>query len=146
MPDIADVRRVSPRDVVLVGLTAFAAYLLLSQLADVGLSTIVDELAGARWAWVIVALFVAQLPLLCDAAATLAAVGLPLPFGPTAVLQSAIKFVNLTVPSAAGKIAVTMRYLERQGVARPVALTASSIDGLAGFVVQALVLVVVIPL
>ena len=51
-----------------------------------------------------------------------------------------MKFINLTVPSAAGKIALTMRYLERQGVERAVALTQGSIDGLAGFVVQALVL------
>ena len=39
-----------------------------------------------------------------------------------------------------------MRYLERQGVERAVALTQGSIDGLTGFVVQALVLIVVVPL
>jgi glycosyltransferase 2 family protein len=146
MPEVAEVRRVSLRDVLLMGLTVMAAYLLLSQLADVGISTIVDELANAAWAWVIVALVLAQLPLVCDAAATVAAVGMPLPRGPTTVLQSAIKFINLTVPSTAGKIALTMRFLERQGVARAVALTSGSIDGLAGFVVQALVLIVVVPL
>jgi uncharacterized membrane protein YbhN (UPF0104 family) len=146
MPEVAEIRRVSLRDVLLMGLTVMAAYLLLSQLADVGISTIVDELANAEWAWVIVALVLAQLPLVCDAAATVAAVGMPLPRGPTTVLQSAIKFINLTVPSAAGKIALTMRFLERQGVVRAVALTSGSIDGLAGFVVQALVLIVVVPL
>jgi uncharacterized membrane protein YbhN (UPF0104 family) len=146
MPEIAEVRRVSLRDVLLMALTVVAAYLLLSQLADVGLSTIVDELAGADWAWVLVALLVAQLPLFTDAMATVAAVGMALPLGPTTVLQSAVKFVNLTVPSAAGKIALTTRFLERQGVSLAVALTSGSIDGLAGFVVQALVLVVVVPL
>jgi glycosyltransferase 2 family protein len=39
-----------------------------------------------------------------------------------------------------------MRYLERQGVPGAVALTQGSIDGLAGFVVQALVLIIVLPL
>lgn len=146
MPEIAEVRRVSLRDVLLMALTAMAVYLLLGQLADIGISTIVDELADAEWAWVAVALVLAQLPLLSEAAATVAAVGMPLPRGPTTLLQSAVKFINLTVPSAAGRIALTMRFLEPQGVARAVALTSGSIDGLAGFVVQALVLVVVAPI
>jgi glycosyltransferase 2 family protein len=145
MPEIAALRRVSVRDVVLVGLTAFAAYLLISQIADIGIDTIVDELKGAEWAWVLFALALAQLTLVTDAWATLAAVGRPLPTGPTIVLQSAVKFINLTVPSSAGKIALTMRFLERQGVERAVALTQGSIDGVAGFVVQALVLLVVVP-
>jgi glycosyltransferase 2 family protein len=146
LPEIATVRRVSGRDVVLILLTAFAAYLLLGQLADIGLSTIVDELSGALWGWVLLALVLAQTTLLTDAAATLAAVGRPLPYAPTTVLQSAVKFINLTVPSTAGKIAITMRYLERQGVPGAVALTQGSIDGLAGFVVQAIVLIIVLPL
>ncbi len=146
MPEIAEVRRVSARSVVLVVLTAFAAYLLIGQLADIGIDTIIEELSGAEWGWALLALLVAQTTLVTDAFATLAAVGRPLPLAPTTVLQSAVKFINLTVPSAAGKIALTMRYLERQGVERAVALTQGSIDGLMGFVVQALVLVVVIPL
>jgi glycosyltransferase 2 family protein len=146
MPEIAVVRRVSARDVVLMLLTAFAAYLLLGQLADIGLSTIIEELSGAAWGWVLLALVLAQTTLVTDALATLAAVGMPLPMAPTTVLQSAVKFINLTVPSTAGKIALTMRYLERQGVSAAVALTQGSIDGLTGFVVQAVVLIVVIPL
>ncbi len=146
MPEVAEVRRVSLRDVLLMALTAVAAYALLAQIGDIGLDTIADELTGASWSWVVLALVLAQLPLVCDATATVAAVGLPLPMGPTTVLQSAVKFINLTVPSAAGKIALTMRFLERQGVARSVALTQGSIDGLAGFVVQALVLLVVVPI
>jgi len=146
MPEVAAIRRVSSRDVVLVLLTAFAAYLLIGQLADIGIDTIVDELSGAAWGWVLLALALAQGTLVTDAFATLAAVGRPLPMGPTIVLQSAVKFINLTVPSAAGKIALTMRYLERQGVERAVALTQGSIDGFTGFIVQALVLLIVIPL
>src|SRR4029453_18705114 len=46
LPEIATVRRVSGRDVVLILLMEFAAYLLLGQLADIGLSTIFDKLSG----------------------------------------------------------------------------------------------------
>jgi uncharacterized membrane protein YbhN (UPF0104 family) len=146
LPKFAELRRVSLRGVVLLGLTAIAVYTLLSQLADVGWSTLADEFASAQWSWVLLGFVLAQGPIVCDAHAVTAAVGMPLPFGPTVLLESAVRFISLTVPSAAGKIALTTRYLERQGVALAVALTQGSIDGLAGFVVQALVLVITIPM
>jgi uncharacterized membrane protein YbhN (UPF0104 family)/tRNA A-37 threonylcarbamoyl transferase component Bud32 len=146
VPEVAALRRIRLRDVLLMALTLVAAYTLLSQLADIGLDTIIEELSGAQLGWVLFGLVLAQLPLACDAIATIAAVGMPLPLGPTTLLQSAIKFINLSVPSAAGKLALTVRYLQRQGVEQSVALTQGAIDGLAGFVVQAAVLVVVIPL
>jgi uncharacterized membrane protein YbhN (UPF0104 family) len=145
VPEVAQLRRIRPRDVLLMLLTVVAAVTLLSQLADIGLDTIVEELAGASLGWVLFGLVLAQLALLCDALATIAAVGTPLPLGPTTVLQSAIKFINLSVPSVAGKFALTVRYLQRQGVPSSVAATQGAIDGLAGFLVQAAVLVVVLP-
>ena len=146
VPEVAQLRRIRPRDVLLMLLTVVAAVTLLSQLADIGLDTIVEELAGASLGWVLFGLVLAQLALLCDALATIAAVGTPLPLGPTTVLQSAIKFINLSVPSVAGKFALTVRYLQRQGVESSVAATQGAIDGFAGFLVQAAVLVVVLPM
>jgi uncharacterized membrane protein YbhN (UPF0104 family) len=146
IPEVAELRRVRLRDVLLMLLTLVAAVTLLSQLADIGLDTIVDELAGASLGWVLFGLALAQLALLCDALATIAAVGMPLPLGPTTVLQSAIKFINLSVPSTAGKFALTVRYLQRQGVASSLAVTQGAIDGFAGFLVQGAVLVVVLPM
>jgi glycosyltransferase 2 family protein len=146
VPEVAPLRRIQLRDVLLMLLTVVAAVTLLSQLADIGLDTIVEELAGASLGWVLFGLVLAQLTLLCDALATIAAVGMPLPLGPTTVLQSAIKFINLSVPSTAGKFALTVRYLQRQGVASSLAVTQGAIDGFAGFLVQAAVLVVVIPM
>ena len=43
------------------------------------------------------------------------AVPTPLPLLPCVVLQSAIKFINLTVPSSAGRIATNIRFLQRMG-------------------------------
>jgi uncharacterized membrane protein YbhN (UPF0104 family) len=146
IPEVAELRRIRLRDVLLMLLTLVAAVTLLSQLADIGLDTIVEELAGASLGWVLFGLALAQLALLCDALATIAAVGMPLPLGPTTVLQSAIKFINLSVPSTAGKFALTVRYLQRQGVASSLAVTQGAIDGFAGFLVQAAVIVVVLPM
>ncbi|HEX8803247.1 MAG TPA: lysylphosphatidylglycerol synthase domain-containing protein, partial [Acidimicrobiales bacterium] len=144
-PELAALRRVQLRDVLLMAFTLVAAYALLGQLADIGFDTIVEELSGAALGWVLFGLVFAQLALVTDARATVAAVGRALPLGPTTLLQSAIKFINLSVPSVAGKLALTVRFLQRQGVATSIAVSQGAIDGLAGFVVQAAVLVVVVP-
>ena len=67
-------RRVSARTSCLV-LTAFAAYLLLGQLADIGLDTIVEELPRAPGGVGCWPSLLAQVTLVTDALATLAAVG-----------------------------------------------------------------------
>ena len=46
----------------------------------------------------------------------------PLALLPCVVLQSAIKFINLTVPSSAGRIAMNLRFLQRMGVPTPEAV------------------------
>ena len=52
----------------------------------------------------------------------------PLALLPCVVLQSAIKFINLTVPSSAGRIAMNLRFLQRMGVPTPEALAAGAVD------------------
>jgi uncharacterized membrane protein YbhN (UPF0104 family) len=66
----------------------------------------------------------------------------PIPYGPTAVLQFAISYVNLAVPSTAARVAINIRYFQKLGLAKVRAVLVGSIDGVAGFVVQALLLVV----
>ena len=109
-------RRIRPKDVLMMAALVFAAYLLISQLADIGFDTIVDELSKANLAWVILALILAQTPLIGSAISVRGAVAAPLPLLPCVVLQSAIKFINLTVPSSAGRIGMNLRFLQRQGV------------------------------
>jgi uncharacterized membrane protein YbhN (UPF0104 family) len=53
------------------------------------------------------------------------------------VLQAAIKFVNLTVPSSAGRIGMNLRFLQRQGVPSAQALVAGAVDDTSETIVQA---------
>src|SRR6185436_6797115 len=46
-PEIAPLRRIRPRDLVLMAAVVFAAYLLIGQLAEIGFATIADELREA---------------------------------------------------------------------------------------------------
>jgi glycosyltransferase 2 family protein len=74
-----------------------------------------------------------------------AVVVVPIPLGPTTLLESAIKFINISVPSSAGKIALNIRYLQRQGADAASAVTQGALDGVAGFIIQALLIVILLP-
>ncbi len=140
LPPIAELRRVTIKGLFFVALTAFAAWLIISQLADIGLSTIIDELQQASWEWLLVVLILGQLPLASQALSLTGAVPSPIPYAPTVALESGIKFVNLTVPSSAGRIAVNIRYLQKQGLSSTAAVSAGALDGVAGTIVEVILL------
>ncbi len=142
---IAELRRVTVKGIFFVALTAFAAWLILSQLADIGLSTIIDELQQASWEWLLLVLILGQLPLLSQALSLTGAVPSPIPYAPTVALESGIKFVNLTVPSSAGRIAVNIRYLQKQGLSSTSAVSAGALDGVAGTIVEVVLLLIILP-
>jgi uncharacterized membrane protein YbhN (UPF0104 family) len=74
------------------------------------------------------------------------AVMTPLALLPCVVLQSAIKFINLTVPSSAGRIAMNLRFLQRMGVPTPEAVAAGAVDDVSETIVQVGLLLLALPL
>ena len=82
------------------GRVIFVAYLLITQLADIGFGTIADELRQADLVWVVVALILAQTTFIPSGVSVRGGVATPLALLPCIVLQSALKFINLTVPSS----------------------------------------------
>ena len=80
---------------------ALAAYLLITKLAKIGFGTIAHELRHSDLVWVAVALLIAQASYVPQAIAFRGAVPTPLPLLPCVILQSAFKFLNLTVPASA---------------------------------------------
>ena len=86
-------------------------------------------------------LIVAQLPRIAQAVSTLGAAPIPLPLGPVYALQLAISYVNLAIPTAAARIAVNIRFFQRQGVPPGAAVATGALDGVSGFIVQAILLV-----
>ncbi len=141
VPDIAELRRVSPQTLVAVGLFALVAFALIASLGNVDVAELADELRGASITWVVIGLIVAQLPFLSQAVATRGACPRPLAFGPVAMLQCSIAFLALAVPSTAGRLALDIRFFQRQGVPATTALSISAIDGFSGFLVQIALLV-----
>jgi uncharacterized membrane protein YbhN (UPF0104 family)/tRNA A-37 threonylcarbamoyl transferase component Bud32 len=145
-PEIAPLHRIRPKEVLLMAAVIFAAYLLISQLAEIGIDTIADELREADLAWVVVALLLAQSTFIPSGISARGGVRTPLPLLPCVVLQSAIKFINLTVPSSAGRIATNLRALQRMGAPRGEAIAGGVIDDGSNTIVQATLLLVTLPL
>lgn len=56
------------------------------------------------------------------------------------MLQASVAFIALAVPSTAGRLAINVRFFQRQGLTAPTALSVGAIDGFGGFLVQVAVL------
>lgn len=144
-PQVVPMRRVRPTDILLTASLIFAAYLLISQLANIGFRTIADQLRTAELGWVAVALLLAQSTFLTSGISVRGAVPTPLPLLPCVVLQSALKFINLTVPSSAGRIATNLRCLQQMGASRAEAIAGGTLDDVSNRIVQAALLLLTIP-
>jgi uncharacterized membrane protein YbhN (UPF0104 family)/tRNA A-37 threonylcarbamoyl transferase component Bud32 len=144
-PEIVPLRRIRPQDLALTAALIFAAYLLITQLADIGFGTIADELRGAELAWVVVALVIAQTTFIPSGISVRGGVATPLPLLPCIVLQAALKFINLTVPSSAGRVATNLHCLQRMGAPRAEAIAGGAIDDLSNTIVQAGLFLLVLP-
>jgi uncharacterized protein (TIRG00374 family) len=123
-----------------MALLSLAAYSILSAMGDVDFEELWNELQDATWAWVVVGFFVGQTPRLAQPISTRGASPIPLAYGPVYALQLAISFVNLAIPSTAARVAINVRFFQRQGVPPASAVSIGAIDGFGGFVVQVLIL------
>ena len=144
-PEVAPLRRIRLKDLLLTAALVFGAYLLISKLASIGFGTIYHELGKADVAWVVVALILAQTTFVGSGVSVRGAVMTPLPLLPCVVLQSAIKFINLTVPSSAGRIGMNLRFLQRMGTPVPEAVAAGAVDDASETIVQVVLFLLVLP-
>ncbi len=145
VPELVPLRRIRPRDVLVTVMVGVAAYLLITQLAEIGFGTIADALREASVPWVILGLILSQLALVTSGLSLRGAVATPLPLLPCVVLQSAKKFINLTVPSSAGAIALSVRFLQRMGAPTGEAVAAGAIDDLSETIIQLLLVALLLP-
>jgi uncharacterized membrane protein YbhN (UPF0104 family) len=139
-PPLIRMRRFTIGSVIRIALPALAVVMLLSALAGFDLEEFLDSLQDAAWWLVVIGFVVAQLPRVAQAVSTLGAAPVPLPLGPVYALQLAISYVNLAIPTAAARIAVNVRFFQRQGVPPTTAVATGALDGVSGFIVQAVLL------
>jgi uncharacterized membrane protein YbhN (UPF0104 family) len=141
--ELTQIRRVTWKSLLSLALLAVAAYTLIGMLADIDLGSFVRALRDANWWWLGAALLIGQLPRVANAVSTMGSTTQPLPLGPTALMQYASCYVNLAVPSSAGRVALTTRFFQRFGVSPATALSAGVIDSVSEFVTQVVLFLLV---
>ena len=144
VPEPTQLTRVTWKSVLMLGFVGFAVYSIIGGLADVGFDTIWNTLSDARWSLVLLGLFFAGATNWTDATALSAVSPKPVPMGVTTVEQFAIGFVNIAVPSAAGRIATNARYFEKFGISAVTSTTTGAITGFIGFLAQAILVILTI--
>ncbi len=141
-PDLVQLRRVTVGNVLMTTVTILGFWFIISRLAGVDFNSLWNSLKNATWGWVFIALLTGQLARVAQAVSTIGASEHDLPLGPTIALHFALTFINVAVPATAAKVAVEMRYYQKQGAPRTEALTAGVIDSFSGFLGQILILII----
>jgi uncharacterized membrane protein YbhN (UPF0104 family) len=143
-PKLEPLRRVSVGSVLTAAVVLLAAYFIITAIAGIRLDTIVSELEEAEKGWIWAGLMMSPLVQVGQAFSTLGAAPLPLRLGPVLGLEYAIQFIALAVPSSAARVAMNVRFFERQGAPATQALTIGLLDSVGGFVVQILLILVIV--
>jgi len=143
LPKLAQLRRVSLRSLGVAALIALVVYALISSLAEVGLDNLIDEFRAADLGWLAVALALSPVVPVAQAFATLGASFRPLRFGPVLMLEYAIQFIALAVPSSAARLALDIRFFGRNGIEGGAAISIGVIASVCGFIIQVLLILVI---
>jgi uncharacterized membrane protein YbhN (UPF0104 family)/tRNA A-37 threonylcarbamoyl transferase component Bud32 len=143
LPKLARLRRVSLQSIGIVVLIALVAYAMISAVANVGLSNLVDEFKDADFQWLAAALLISPVIPMAQTVATLGASFRPLRYGPVLMLEYAIQFIALAVPSSAARLALDVRFFGRNGIEGGAALSIGVIASVCGFLIQILLVLVI---
>jgi uncharacterized protein (TIRG00374 family) len=142
-PPLLNVRRVTAKSIGLVLLVGVMAYVIIGMLAGVDFSQIQQELQNADKVWLLVALCMSPFVQTAFAFSTIGASMARLRYIPVLMLQYAIQFIALTLPSTAARLALSVRFFQRFGVPPGTAISMGMIDSFSGFLVQVVLLVII---
>ncbi|WP_415951083.1 lysylphosphatidylglycerol synthase domain-containing protein [Streptomyces sp. KLOTTS4A1] len=129
----AQLERIKPRTLISLIAGAFAAYFLVSQIANVPLRDLIE----AKWHWVLAAAAFSALSYVAAAMSLLGFVPERIPWLRTVAAQVAGSFVKVVAPAAVGGVALNTRFLQRAGVRSGLAVAsvgASQLFGLASHI------------
>lgn len=140
-PQLVQLRRVTWGTAIQVALLALAVTTLVGAVSGLNYDELLSTLDDALWGWAALGFVAAQLPRLAQALSTLGSVPVRLPFGPVYGMQLATGYMNLALPSNFARMAVNIRFFQRQGVPPATAVTSGAIDSFVSTVAQALLLV-----
>ena len=135
-PELAEVRRIEPRDIAMVVFGVFAVIAILSQIAEVGLDTLLEEIGNANNGWLLTGFLIGLAGYVGDVISLKGVLDRPVPIAPTLILQSAKRFIGLAVPTAAARVVTDVRFFQKLGVPSAVALAQGPLIGFVGFLAE----------
>jgi uncharacterized membrane protein YbhN (UPF0104 family)/tRNA A-37 threonylcarbamoyl transferase component Bud32 len=129
-----ELRRVKPLTVVMIFGLLFALWVILGEVGSI--RDLIDTLASADWPWVVACAILTQLTQVSYAFTTIGSVDEKIPLGPAVLMQYAVAFTNLVLPTGAASTLMNIRFLQKQGSSIPVATSSGVLIGLSGTVTQ----------
>ena len=122
---------------------ALFAYWFIASLAGIDINDVVNELKSADKIWLWAALLLTPAAQLPQAFSTIGASREAVRYGPVLMLQYAIQFIQLAVPSSAARVALEIRFFQRMGIEVGGATSIGIIDSVSGFVIQILMILII---
>lgn len=126
--------RINAKTIFVIVTIGLSIFFLAPQLAN--LDAILSEVRNGSIGWVLAAVAFSVLTYVFATAALLGAIPTPLRFGPALAAQVASSFANRVTPAKVGGVATNIRYFQRQGISTVHAVTAVSLNVLAGVVMH----------
>jgi uncharacterized membrane protein YbhN (UPF0104 family) len=136
VPELVKLRRITWWTAIQLALLVLAATAVISAATSVDWDAVRTDLADATWSWIALGFVVAQLPRLTQATSTLGSIAARLPFGPVYMKELTTSYLNLSMPSNIGRMAVSIRFFQCQGLPGAAAVAAGAIDSVANTIVQ----------
>jgi uncharacterized membrane protein YbhN (UPF0104 family)/tRNA A-37 threonylcarbamoyl transferase component Bud32 len=129
-----ELRRVKPITIAMVIGLLFAVWVIIGQIGS--LRALFETLADADFAWVLVCALLTQSTQVAYACTTIGSVEEKVPVGPAVLMQYAVAFTNLVLPTGAASTVMNIRFLQKQGCSIGVATASGLLCGLSGTVSQ----------
>jgi uncharacterized membrane protein YbhN (UPF0104 family)/tRNA A-37 threonylcarbamoyl transferase component Bud32 len=138
--EYAELDRVTRRTVIMLVALGLAVYFLVPQLSD--LPGIIDQISEANWGWAPLVVLFSAMTYIAAAMALEGAVPQRVPAGPTVMASVGSSFASKLAPAGLGGMALNVRFLQKQGVDKTVAVSSVGLNTVAGLVGHVLLIVV----
>jgi len=128
--EYTQLQRVSRTTIFTAVILVLATYFLLPQFAD--LPGIVDQVGDANWAWTPLIVLGSAMTYVAASIGLAGAIPQDLQTGPLVMSSVGSSFASKLAPAGIGGMALNVRFLQKQGVDEPVAVSAVGLNTIAG--------------
>ena len=128
----AELERVNRTVIITIAALSLATYFLYPQLAD--LPGIIDQVREANWGWTPLIVLFSAMTYVAASMSLAGSIPQHLPAGPLVTTSFGSSFASKLAPAGIGGMALNVRFLQKQGVDQPVAVSGVGLNTIAGLV------------